>query len=64
MSDPDHEDPSDDEYPDTHLDDDAYDEFLQREFDADGRLKDGPPVTRFLILAIVLLACLMLILFL
>ena len=52
-----------DDIPDTHLDDEAYAEFLAREFDGDGRLKDGPPVTRFLIMAIVLLALLMFILF-
>ena len=52
-----------DDVPETHLDDEDYDEFLAREFDEDGRLRDGPPVTRFLIMAIVLLALLMVLLF-
>ena len=51
-----------DDLPETHLDDEDYDEFLAREFDQDGRLKDGPPVTKFLIGAIVMLVLLMLLL--
>ncbi len=43
-----------DDLPSTHLDDDEYDEFLEREFDADGGLRGEPPVPR-IILGIVLL---------
>lgn len=53
----------DDDFPETHLDDEDYDDFLAREFDPDGRLRDGPPVTRFLIMAIVLLALTLFLLF-
>ncbi len=52
----------DDDYPSTHLDDDDYDEFLAREFDGEGRLRDGPPVTRLILglIAVVLLLALLL----
>lgn len=52
-----------DDIPETHLDDEDYEAFLEREFDADGQLRDGPPVTRFLLIAIVMLALLVFILF-
>ena len=52
-----------DDLPETHLDDEDYDDFLAREFDDDGGLRGDPPVTRFLILLIVLLALLIVILF-
>ena len=52
-----------DDVPDTHLDDDDYEDFLAREFDDEGHVKDGPPVTRFLLMAIALLALLMFLLF-
>lgn len=42
----------------THLDDDEYEEFLAKEFDADGRLKGDPRVGWFIGLGIVLLAVL------
>jgi len=50
--------------PSTHLDDEAYDTFLAREFDREGRLQSGPPVTRILLGLIVLLALVALLVFL
>ena len=43
-----------DDYPQTHLDDDAYDEFLQKEFDSQGRLKGDPRVAAWIVVLIVL----------
>jgi hypothetical protein len=57
------EDDDFDDLPETHLDDDAYDEFLAREFDAEGRVRGDPPVTRFLIMLIVVLAIVVVLLF-
>lgn len=58
------EDPDDfDDLPSTSLDDDAYDEFLAREFDADGQLRDERSITRFILLAIAVLAVAMVLLF-
>ena len=33
-----------DDLPETHLDDEEYEEFLKREMDPGGRLREGPPV--------------------
>ena len=33
-----------DDLPETHLDDEDYDEFVARTFDTEGRLKGSPPV--------------------
>ena len=43
-----------DDLPQTHLDDDAYDAFLKRELDADGNVRDTPPVTLILVVLIVI----------
>ncbi len=61
MSDDDYDDF--DDLPSTSLDDDAYDEFLAREFDADGHPRDERSITRFILLAIVVLAVAMVLLF-
>ena len=42
--------------PETHLDDDDYEDFLQREFGADGSPRGRPPVG--LIIAVVIVALL------
>jgi hypothetical protein len=47
----------------THLDDDDYETFLAREFDGAGRLRDQPPVVKWIVAAIVgalVLACFLL----
>jgi len=46
-----------DDYPETHLDDDEYDEFVASEFDDKGRLKGTPPVP--LIIGLIVVAILM-----
>ncbi len=46
-----------DDYPETHLDDDEYDEFIASEFDDKGRLKGPPPVA--LIIGLIVVAILM-----
>jgi hypothetical protein len=51
-----------DDFPDTHLDDDEYDEFLEREFDTEGNLRGEPRVAWAIGLAIVLLLALLLVL--
>lgn len=38
--------------PGTHLDDEAYDEFVQRNFGGDGGLKSAPPVGLLILLAL------------
>ena len=38
-----------DDLPSTHLDDDDYEEFLAREFDAEGGLRGELPVTRIIL---------------
>jgi hypothetical protein len=38
-----------DDVPETHLSDEAYEEFVASEFDAEGREKKAPPVTAILI---------------
>ena len=43
-----------DDLPQTHLDDEAYEAFLERELDAQGNVRGTPPVTRILIVLIVL----------
>ena len=43
-----------DDLPQTHLDDEAYEAFLKREMDADGNVRDTPPVTLILVVLIVL----------
>jgi hypothetical protein len=48
-----------DDFPDTYLEDDDYDDFLSREFDRDGGLKPAPRVGWFIGLAIVLLLVLL-----
>lgn len=40
--------------PSTHLDDEEYDAFLQRELDAEGRVRGMPPVTFILIVLILI----------
>ena len=46
-----------DDLPQTHLDDEAYEEFLMRELDGSGRLRGMPPVAIVLVvLAILVLA--------
>ena len=52
-----------DDYPETSLEDDDYDDFLAREFDREGRIRGEPPVAWFIGLAIVLLAALAIVLF-
>jgi hypothetical protein len=42
-----------DDLPERYLDDEAYDEFVSQEFDEEGRLKQGPPVTLILVVLIV-----------
>ena len=44
-----------DDFPETYLEDEDYDEFLRKEFDAEGRVKGDPPVGWAIGLAIVLL---------
>ena len=44
-----------DDFPETELDDDEYDEFVAREFDPDGALRGEPRVAWVIGLAIVLL---------
>jgi len=44
-----------DDFPETELDEDDYDEFVAREFDPDGALKGEPRVAWVIGLAIVLL---------
>ena len=48
-------DPDDDfdDLPQTHLDDEAYEEFLERELDAQGNVRGTPPVTVILLVLIV-----------
>ena len=48
-----------DDFPETYLEDDDYDEFLSREFDQDGGLKAAPRVGWVIGLAIVLLLVLL-----
>ncbi len=48
----------DDDFPGTHLDDDEYDAFLEREFDAQGRAKGEPPIGRYVALAVLALVIL------
>ncbi|MDJ0522636.1 MAG: hypothetical protein QNJ90_11265 [Planctomycetota bacterium] len=38
-----------DDLPSTHLEDDEYDEFLAREFDAEGGLREELPVTKIIL---------------
>ena len=46
-----------DDLPQTHLDDDAYEEFLKRELDGAGRFRGVPPVAVvILVLAVLVLA--------
>ena len=47
-----------DDVPSTHLDDDAYDEFVQDTFGAGGRLRGDPPVG-WIVLAIVVVLLLL-----
>jgi hypothetical protein len=58
------EDEDFDDYPSTHLDDEDYDDYLAREFDEGGGLRDGPQVTKFIVLAIVALVVVILLVFL
>jgi hypothetical protein len=43
-----------DDLPQTHLDDDAYDEFVKREFDGAGRVRAGPRVGLILFILVVI----------
>ena len=43
-----------DDLPQTHLDDEAYEAFLKQELDADGNVRDTPPVTLILVVLIVI----------
>jgi len=52
-----------DDLPETELDEEEYEAFLEREFDGAGRLRPAPRVGWFLALAIVLLGMLALLLF-
>ena len=54
----------DDDFPSTHLDEDEYEEFLEREFDREGGLRDELPVGRIILGIVVLLVVLALFLFL
>ena len=47
-----------DDLPETHLEDEDYDEFLAREFDSEGRLAGEPRVAWVIGLAIVLILAL------
>ena len=58
-----HVDDDFDDLPETHLDDDAYDDFLSREFDAEGHVRGEPRVGRFILMVIVALAIVALLLF-
>lgn len=53
-----------DDFPETHLEDDDYEDFVAREFDPEGRLKGDPPIGWIIGLSIVLLAVLFVVLFL
>ena len=44
----------DDDFPQTSMDDDAYDEYVKREFGADGGVKGDPPVATIIWVAILL----------
>ena len=51
------EDDDFDDLPQTHLDDEAYEEFLQREMDGAGRPRGVPPVAVvILVLVVIILA--------
>jgi hypothetical protein len=52
-----------DDLPETHLADDDYDEFLAREFDRDGGLRDEPPVARYILMLVVLIAIVIVLVF-
>ena len=52
-----------DDFPETSLDDEDYDDYLAREFDREGRVRGEPPVGWFIGLAVVLLAALAIVLF-
>ena len=41
------------EGPPTHLDDEDYDAFLSREFDARGHIKGDPPIARYVVIAVI-----------
>ena len=43
-----------DDLPQTHLDDEAYEEFLKRELDGTGRPRGVPPVAIILVVLVVL----------
>ena len=45
-----------DDLPSTHLDDDEYEEFLAREFDAEGELRSEVPVAQIIWLIVAGLA--------
>ncbi len=54
-----------DDFPETHLDEDDYEEFLAREFDAQGQHRpDGPPITTWLLTLIGVILLVIAILFL
>jgi len=46
--------PDFDDLPETHLEEDDYDDFVRREFDADGGLRGPLPVTLLLLVLIAL----------
>lgn len=43
-----------DDVPQTHLDDEAYEEFLERELDHEGNVRGPPPVTLIILVLIVI----------
>jgi hypothetical protein len=46
-----------DDFPETHLDDDAYEAWAASEVGADGRVREGdPPVARVVILLVLVIA--------
>jgi hypothetical protein len=47
-----------DDLPETHLADEDYDAYVSREFDPEGRVKDGPGVVPFLVFLILLVLAL------
>ncbi len=52
------EDEDFDDLPSTHLDDDAYEDFVTRELDAEGAPRAAPPVTAVILILVALVLAL------
>lgn len=50
------DDDGDLDLPSTHLDDEDYDAFVAREFDARGRVKGDPPIGRIVLVLLAVIA--------